>query len=229
MRRAIAPARAPASADGKVRIHIGCGDTELPGFWNIDARPLRHVHYVQSACPLDMFDDESADLIYASHVLEHFSLQGAEQALAEWHRVLRPEGVLRLAVPDYGVLAEIYAQTGDIRRIRGALMGGQNYPGNFHQSVYDERLLGDLLRSVGFEEVRRWDPWDVHGGSPPDTSAETRPLDGEDMLISLNLEAIKGTDSHKESEGCPQAQSQDDGHDGHSSRGGHSTDARTHS
>lgn len=192
IRRWVRPAQPPLSEDGRVRVHLGCGETDLPGFWNVDSRALRHVHYAQCVFPLDVYADDSVDLIYCSHTLEHLTFVGARQALTEWHRVLRPGGVLRLAVPDFSVLAEVYAATDDLRRIRGALLGGQNYPGNFHRSVYDRRLLGELLTEVGFEKIREWHPWEVFEGRPPDTSGEVWDLAGRTFSISLNLEGRKG-------------------------------------
>jgi SAM-dependent methyltransferase len=42
--------------------------------------------------------DDSLDFIVANHVLEH--LTDPNRALIEWHRMVRPEGLVMLAVPD---------------------------------------------------------------------------------------------------------------------------------
>lgn len=47
---------------------------------------------------MPMFADGSKDFIIASHIFEH--LIDIDRALREWHRVLRPGGVLALACPD---------------------------------------------------------------------------------------------------------------------------------
>src|SRR2546425_11062307 len=55
-----------------------------------------------------MFKDESAELVYACHVLEYFDRVEVVDVLREWHRVLAHGGVVRLAVPDFAALAEVY-------------------------------------------------------------------------------------------------------------------------
>ena len=46
------------------------------------------------------FDNDSFDVVYSSHVLEHFTKEQAKTLLAEARRVLKPGGVLRIVVPD---------------------------------------------------------------------------------------------------------------------------------
>jgi len=48
------------------------------------------------------------DIIYGSHVLEHLYLEEAKRLLKECHRVLRPGGVLRMAVPDLRAIVMDY-------------------------------------------------------------------------------------------------------------------------
>ena len=53
-------------------LHIGCGDNVLPKpFINIDSRKKKGVLNLK-AYPLK-FKDNSFDLVYASHILEHFN------------------------------------------------------------------------------------------------------------------------------------------------------------
>ena len=40
------------------------------------------------------------DIVYSSHLLGHLTLKSANQYLREAYRVLKPEGVLRIVVPD---------------------------------------------------------------------------------------------------------------------------------
>ena len=48
--------------------------------------------------------DNSVDLIYACHLLEHFGRWEMHEVLQEWYRVLKTGGLLRLAVPDFSAL-----------------------------------------------------------------------------------------------------------------------------
>ncbi|MEO8235944.1 MAG: methyltransferase domain-containing protein [Flavobacterium sp.] len=54
------------------------------------------------------FEDNSFDLVYHSHVLEHFSKEDGETLISECFRVLKPNGVLRIAIPDLEIIAKKY-------------------------------------------------------------------------------------------------------------------------
>jgi predicted SAM-dependent methyltransferase len=183
--------RLPQDADGKVRLHLGCGAIDARGYVNVDLAPYAHVHHVHAVAPLEMLADDQADLVYGSHILEHLSFAAAADALAEWRRVLKPGGILRLSVPDFSIFIGIYRETGRLETVAAGIMGGQDYEGNFHQSVYDEARLTALLREAGFREVRRWDPASVEDHDFKDASSHEWDVDGRKVPISLNLEAVK--------------------------------------
>ena len=91
-------------------VNIGCGSVFHPAWINIDANPFDpsvRRWDVQRGLPLR---DGDADACYASHVLEHLTSAVAGQLLAECHRVLRPGGIIRLAVPDLETIARHYLQ-----------------------------------------------------------------------------------------------------------------------
>ena len=46
------------------------------------------------------YGDEEFEAVYSSHVLEHMPPADAAHCLREVHRVLKPGGVARIAVPD---------------------------------------------------------------------------------------------------------------------------------
>ncbi len=91
---------------GGIGTEIGPGTSPLPGleprpiyldcFKSFGAEP-NLADYYGHACRLP-FHDHSLDYVIASHVLEHVANPVA--ALAEWHRVVRPGGILYLVVPD---------------------------------------------------------------------------------------------------------------------------------
>lgn len=188
------PADVETFGERATRLHLGCGDRIIPGFLHLDIRPLPHVDIVTPLEELGMFANDSAELIYASHVLEHFPRHRTATVLAEWHRVLRPGGVLRLAVPDFEKLIEVYLNTGrDLDAVLGPLVGRQNHPHNFHYMLFDRKKLTALLAAAGFVEVREWDWRRTEHASVDDFSQAYYPhmdkLTG--TLISLNLEAVK--------------------------------------
>jgi predicted SAM-dependent methyltransferase len=186
------PAR-PRLPNGELRLHLGCGKIDHPGFVNIDALPRRNVHYVQAVDRLGRFRDNSVDLVYACHVLEHFSHLQVPAVLKEWGRVLKPGGKLCLSVPDFDRLLEIYRGSGgDAQSILNALMGGQEYAYNFHRVIFNHGYLEKLLLQAGFRRVYAWTPDD--GGTGHDVNDwSRRPLlvNGRPYPVSLNLEAEK--------------------------------------
>jgi len=92
-----------------LRLHVGCGKNYIPDFINIDGNALRKVD-----CVLDVraglpFGDGTVDFIYSCHMLEHLPVYDALDVLREWKRVLRPEGRVRLTLPDFKHVLEILA------------------------------------------------------------------------------------------------------------------------
>ncbi len=59
------------------------------------------------------FADGSVDAVYSSHFFEHIYLSDAEAITKECYRVLRPGGVLRLALPDGEAWARELVEAGD--------------------------------------------------------------------------------------------------------------------
>lgn len=60
-----------------MKLHIGCGEKNLPGWKHFDVRKIdEHIDYVGNADDLSIFSDNSIDEIYACHLLEHFGKWG---------------------------------------------------------------------------------------------------------------------------------------------------------
>ena len=91
-------------------LNIGCGSYySTESTWtNLDfASGNKHViaHNLLKGIP---FADNSFDFVYHSHVLEHFSKQDGERLIRECYRVLKPGGILRVAIPDLERIARNY-------------------------------------------------------------------------------------------------------------------------
>lgn len=94
----------------KPYLNLGCGSRFHPAWTNIDfvaQAPSVMAHDLRQGIP---FADETFDLVYHSHVLEHFSDQNGVRFLRECARVLKPGGVIRVAVPDLEQIARLYLQ-----------------------------------------------------------------------------------------------------------------------
>lgn len=180
--------------DGPLRLHLGCGPRFIPGFLHVDAQPHPHVDLVADVARLEMIPDASVDLIYASHVLEHFGRWEFRGVLTEWRRILKPGGVLRLAVPDFAACAKLYYENGladGLNGLIGLVCGGQRDEHDFHRMIFDEPFLTHELVGLGFRQVRRWDWRDTEHADIDDYSQSYLPhLDkNRGTLMSLNLEA----------------------------------------
>ena len=84
-----------------MKIHLGCGNKYIPGFIHVDLLDYPHIDYQTSVDNLFFADDNSVDLIYTSHVLEHFGRHEFRNVLEECYRVLKKGGTLRVSVPDF--------------------------------------------------------------------------------------------------------------------------------
>lgn len=183
----------PADSGKKVLLHIGCGKINSPEFINIDALPYAHVHVVtDDISRLPGFADETADLVYMCHVLEHIRAAQVEAVVREMRRVLKVGGILRLSVPDFDRLIEVYKAAGeDLTAIHTQLMGGQDSEYNVHYCAFNHGSLSELLRKVGFTAVRPWDPWNCRHHDFKDKACKIMTVGDQSFTISLNLEAVK--------------------------------------
>jgi len=72
LKRLLVKPSLPKNSDGKVLVHIGCGQKNSPEFINVDAQPFEHVHIVtDDITSLADFETGTVDLVYMCHVLEH--------------------------------------------------------------------------------------------------------------------------------------------------------------
>lgn len=153
-------------ADKKIRLNLGAGDTVIDGFTAIDRRFGSEVY------PLSQYADNSVEEIRASHILEHFGFEDVPKVLAEWQRVLRPGGRIRIAVPD---AEKVLADKRDPKRLL-YLMGGQTNADDFHKSAFDADSLEAAMLGAGLSEVKPW---------------HSKNTDCASLPVSLNREGIK--------------------------------------
>ncbi len=138
------------------KINLGCGNNYLTGWDNHDAD-------VDITKPLP-FADGSADFIFAEHVVEHIEYYAALKFFAECRRVLRPGGVVRIAVPSieqiykrgdqaYFDFTARWAPTADRRGAMHSILFAHG-----HKAAWTVALLEASLAYVGFDAVKICDP-----------------------------------------------------------------------
>lgn len=180
-----------------LKLHVGCGKRFLPGFVHIDLADYPHIKWRRDVRDLSFLPNECADLLYASHVLEYFDRWEVKEVLKTWWAVLQVGGTLRVAVPDFEAMSEIYQKEKKLDMILGPLYGrmevGNTSQMIYHKTTYDFAALAAVLEDCGFTDVRRYD-WreTIHKDVDDHSQAYLPHMDKEHgKLISLNVEATK--------------------------------------
>lgn len=139
-----------------IKLNLGAGDLPLPEYINIDRKTGGEAFPLSEdgLCPRK---SESAEEVRASHVLEHFPAAQAIDVLKEWVRVLRPGGVLKVAVPNFDkIIGAVNAGNPNAWPIQGYIYGGQTDENDYHKSGYNEEWLRHLLALAGLVDIRPW-------------------------------------------------------------------------
>jgi SAM-dependent methyltransferase len=144
------------------RLNIGCGKFPRPGWINLDNKVRPGVDCVADLRADLPFPDAGVDYAVAIHVLPHIRLDALPAALARIRRVLKPGGVLRLALPDLEKAIEAYRKrdTGyfaipDARwKSLGAKLVAQVVWHNDLVTPFTRDLAAEALAKAGFGTVR---------------------------------------------------------------------------
>jgi predicted SAM-dependent methyltransferase len=120
-------------------LNLGCGAKCHPAWINLD-----FVAFGPGVLTCDLreplpFADASFDVVYHSHVLEHFTPEEAENFTGEAVRVLKPGGWMRIAVPDLESITSLYLQN-----LQAAAAGDRRAAQDYHWSVLE--LLDQMVR-----------------------------------------------------------------------------------
>jgi predicted SAM-dependent methyltransferase len=135
----------------KRMLNLGCGGHYLPNWTNVDFYSNNKdiiQHDLRKGIP---FSDETYDFVYHSHVLEHFTLDQARFFIKECYRVLKPGGILRVAVPNLEDIAISYLSIlNEIRTSSSDPVALQNY----HWIKLE--LLDQLTRNFRGGEMKKY-------------------------------------------------------------------------
>ena len=130
-----------------MRLNLGCGPTRIEGYTSIDISEQMKPDIVADVADLPM-EDNSVDVIFASHILEHF--RHDVPVLAEWHRVLKPGGEIHVMVPDFLQLYELYrCGNVDLNYLMATFYGAQllGYPEEYeHKQTFTASMLVDRMK-----------------------------------------------------------------------------------
>lgn len=90
------------------KLNLGCGGRFRDDWVNVNFTSTGPGVIAANLGKGIPFPDGSFDVVYHSHVLEHFKKTAAAEFLNECFRVLRPNGVIRVVVPDLEAIARNY-------------------------------------------------------------------------------------------------------------------------
>lgn len=146
--------RAEPPSEGP-RVNLGCGDDFRQGWINIDIRPAGNIIADVRCLPLK---EGSVSVIVANDILEHFWHLETPGLLREWHRVLRPWGLLEVKVPNMWWLSRaLLSRKRSVLPAMENIYGGHRFgPGGLwdtHHWGWTPPLLESLLRDHGFVPV----------------------------------------------------------------------------
>jgi predicted SAM-dependent methyltransferase len=164
-RRSAARRRLDRSIPPGARIHLGCGPNRLEGWVNvdIDRRSAADVrHDLRIGLPARA---GTVSRVYSEHVFEHLELEDGVRLLADIRRVLRPGGIVRIAMPDLRALVDAYlGDWEDQTWLQNPAFDRIDTPAHMlnvsmhewgHRYLYDWDELRLRLQQAGFVGVER--------------------------------------------------------------------------
>lgn len=143
------------NSEGKVRLNLGCGTTNIDGYIGVDARELPGVDIIADVSALP-YEKGTVDEIYSAHLIEHFSKQMLEKELLPyWYSLLKDNGVFRVVFPDTEQMIKEY-QNGNVsfEQLSTIIMGAQDYSLDYHYSIHSATTMNALLTQVGFKDIQ---------------------------------------------------------------------------
>lgn len=127
-------------------LNLGCGPHFHNDWVNVDfyqTGPNVIAHNLLKGIP---FESNSFDAIYHSHVLEHFSKKDACSFIKECYRVLKPNGTIRIVIPDLEKIAINY-----LNELNNSLNGIPGAADNYNWMMIE--LYDQVVRNTGGGEL----------------------------------------------------------------------------
>lgn len=174
---------------GEVWLNLGCGIHLLKNFINVDCAftlqdlqdkspPFQNseiddgAEFVKADMRYLPFPNNYADYILSVYSIEHIPLADISLALAEWKRVLKPDGVIMVVTLDFDNLArEWLAAFVDkpfnkehYDMVSAGMFGNQITDGEYHYAPFNVPALNHFMLEAGYPywEIMRYpNGWDA--------------------------------------------------------------------
>jgi predicted SAM-dependent methyltransferase len=180
------------------KLQLGTSNNVLEGWLNTDIVPNHRSVVYLNATRRFPFKSNTFDYIMAEHMIEHIEYPAAQFMLRECYRVLRPEGRVRFATPDLGVLLALrsnqktQAQVDYIDWAAARFMPGiqdnkevfviNNFFRSWgHSFLYDQATLHQVLCASGFREISFYKPGASDDPALRDLESHGRELGSEEI------------------------------------------------
>jgi len=141
-------------------LNLGCGDKILESFINIDLyNPKADLEWdLREPLP---YEDNKIDIIYAQHIIEHFTRGEWNKVKADWYRVIKPEGILIIECPDVIRWMKRFIANTDGKRWSDWMHGlwgvhgekGEYNDGQLHKNGFTVKRLSIDLEEEGFDII----------------------------------------------------------------------------
>jgi predicted SAM-dependent methyltransferase len=97
----------------------------------------------------------NADIVYCSHFLEHLSKKDGRNFLKECFRILKKDGLIRIAVPDLDIAMTMY-QRFEVEKMQDLFFyTSSNWDFAAHKYNYNFTYLREVLSAVGFKDIKK--------------------------------------------------------------------------
>lgn len=169
-------------------LEIGPGDTRIPDFETVNLIKNNVTDFVGDVYKRLPFADNTFDIIYASHVLEHAPWYMLDSIIQEWRRILKINGSLEIWVPDGLKIAEAFVNAekngaSEWRKDNWYRFNDKQDPSvwfaarmfsygdgsgarghrNWHRAAFSPRLLQDVLIRNDFKNITQLTHSDCRG------------------------------------------------------------------
>jgi len=180
-------------AAGVRRLNWGCGEHPEPGWLNSDVKNVPGIDIVADVRAGLPLESDSIDYITSIHALPELPYPDLVPALRELRRVLKPGGVLRLALPDLERGIEAYRSGNrdyfhvpdEDARSLGAKFVTQMIWYGYSRSLFVPDFVEELLERAGFSRVDRCRYRETAGPWPEIVALDNRERE------SLFVEGVK--------------------------------------
>lgn len=160
-------------------LELGPGETRIKDFETLNLVKNQITDYVGDVFGRLPFKNDSFDIIYASHILEHAPWYMLNPIIAEWKRILKKGGTLEIWVPNGLKIARAFVMAEEIGSEEwkkdnwfrfnekkdpaiwfaarmfsyGDGLGTRGHR-NWHLSTFSPRLLENVLKENGFVNIK---------------------------------------------------------------------------